>query len=659
MQYTCFNCEEIVEVPDVAMSLGNTQKCPQCATFLNLDIYKKCPGCGNYYISTFKECPECDYLNRSKLSQIEPRYLYVENEFDYITALSYLNDLNIIGLDTELNGLDVFDNDLLLVQLGNEDIVFIFDFDWHEKLKTEPLWKDPEKTFLIQNAKFDLKVLKHKLGIEIANIFDTMLAERILTCGLYRRNRLDQIAEKYLDIKMDKTLWEEIGCLDKENLHKEISSRVKEYSALDVQVLPTIHKRQCWELRKEKLMKIAQLEFEVCKVIAETELNGMYVDVEMWQKAADKCKNTRDQAKQKINKYLREKGITPGIFSSTEFNFNSIQQLKTIFSRLGINLESTEDSELAKLNHPLAELIREYRKSEKLLSAFGVRFLNLVRKDNSRVYPSFHQIGADTGRFSCCNPNLQQIPSSDDYRGCFRAPPGKKIVTCDYSQQELRMLASFTRDPKLIDTYKSGIDFHTATASLMFDIPKEKVEKDYHRYIAKRINFGLMYGRGAASLGAEIGVSTEEAESLIQKYFSQFGHVRDWLDKAAKFACTKGYTRTLLGRKRYYKLPPKKDREYNKEIQSIARQGKNTPLQGGAVDMMKLALVSINRKLKEKKIEAPIINIVHDEISVECDENDAKRVLKIIKKCMEEAGEKIVKHVPVVAEGCVSDFWTH
>ncbi|PIY17678.1 DNA polymerase I [Candidatus Dojkabacteria bacterium CG_4_10_14_3_um_filter_Dojkabacteria_WS6_41_9] len=261
----------------------------------------------------------------------------------------------------------------------------------------------------------------------------------------------------------------------------------------------------------------------------------------------------------------------------------------------------------------------------------------MIRHETSRVHPSFQQIGADTGRFSCNKPNLQQIPVNEAYRKCFCAPQGRKIIACDYSQQELRILASLSGDPKFIKFYEDGVDLHTATASMMFNIPMEQVEKDKHRKIAKTINFGLAYGQGAKNLGETIGVDEQEATRMIDKYFAQFTYIRDWLEQAAVNAQRNGYLKTLLNRKRFYEIPEKWDRDYRRIMSSIGRKGKNTPIQGIGVDMIKMALVKIHQRLQEQKLDAFLINVVHDEIVVEASERDAVKVGKIVKEAMEEA----------------------
>ncbi len=654
MQYNCFNCEEIIEL-DIYIESIDSLTCPECSTYLYLEVYKQCSNCSYFYLNNYLVCPYC--MKDENITIPELNYLYVKTLQDYQKAVEYIESADILGLDTEGNGLDPFTLEMFLIQIGDEEKVFIFDFDWHKRLSEEIFWK--EKLFIIHNAKFDCKALKHILNIDIKYFFDTYLAERVLTCGFERRNSLKEVVEKYLDIKMDKEIRDDFLKLHKDNFKNNVSKELLEYSARDVQYLPIIYRQQKWELENQNLSKIAQLEFNVCKVIVDMELTGIYVEVEAWKKIIESCDTKKGEIESSIHSLLLDQGFQDGLFSEFKFNLNSTKDLKMIFGKFGIHLNSTGDADLAQIDHPLASLMREYRKYEKQLSSFGQSFLDLVRKETSRVHPSFNQIGADTGRFSCNNPNLQQIPADEVYRKCFTAPSGRKIIACDYSQQELRLLASLSGDPKFIKFYEDGVDLHTATASMMFNIPLEKVEKETHRKIAKTINFGLAYGQGARKLGLTIGVSQDEAEKMIDKYFSQFTFIGDWLNQAALDAQQKGYSTTLMGRKRFYKIPDQSSLDYKQQMAAIGRQGKNSPIQGSGVDMVKLAMCFIHKRLKESRLDAYLINAVHDELIVESSEKDAEAASLIVKDCMVEAGQLMAPNVPILAEEGIGDYWKH
>ena len=264
-------------------------------------------------------------------------------------------------------------------------------------------------------------------------------------------------------------------------------------------------------------------------------------------------------------------------------------------------------------------------------------------------------MGADTGRFSCTNPNIQQIPATSDFRSCFIAAPGYKLITCDYSQAELRILAQLSEDPAFVEAFQSGGDLHQLTASQMYQVPPDQVTKK-QRGAAKVINFGLAYGRGPAALGVQLEVSTEDAKGLIDQYFKAYSGIQRWLDRAGREAVRKGYSATMLGRKRYYPPLDRDDIEFNKKRSGIERQGKNSPIQGSNADMTKFALIGINEALQD--YDARIVNTVHDEIVVEAREDQAEVVCKIVEQEMVKAGERIINLVPIVADAKIADYWS-
>jgi DNA polymerase-1 len=225
---------------------------------------------------------------------------------------------------------------------------------------------------------------------------------------------------------------------------------------------------------------------------------------------------------------------------------------------------------------------------------------------------------------------------------------------CDYSQAELRILAELSEDPGFVSAFVSGGDLHAITASQMFNVPLDQVTKT-QRSAAKSINFGLAYGRGAGSLALQLGVSPDEARALIETYFKAYRGVQKWLDTAARQGVTKGYTTTLLGRKRYYDVPPSTDPDYRSKIASIERQAKNSPIQGGNADMTKIALVYLREALQG--LDARVVNTVHDEIVVEAAEAIAEEVKHIVEFQMIRAGQEILRHVPVVADAAIGDYW--
>jgi len=659
MVINCFNCDELIDIEEIVYEDENIV-CPNCFANQNIEIYKKCPNCKMMIIQTSVTCPNCEFnffKNVYKKERFRFNYKLISANDDYKEAVNYLNNLNYICIDTETNSLDPFTGDLLLIQLGNDKKIYIFPPLYHKKLSEEKFWFDRKHLYILHNAKFDYKFLKLKLNIELDNIFDTMIAERLLTCGLGRFNSLKFITKKYLNIQLDKEVRQGFTNMNKDNFNEKINNALLHYSADDVGVLQQIFKIQSNLLNNKRLNKIANIEFDFIKVLAEIELLGINFDFHLWGKLIKKVKIQNNLVKDQIIRIIEDK-YPKNMFGDISINLNSSQEILKLFKLFNIKSDTTSIKEISKINSKITQLLTEFKKNQKLISSFGDNFEKFINPITKRIHPDFNQIGADTGRLSCTNPNLQQIPALPEYRQCFIAPKGKKLVTGDYSQQELRILASLSKDKKFIQMYKQGVDLHSATASMMFKIPIEKVEKEKHRKIAKTINFGLAYGRGPASLALELDISVDEAKELIKKYFHQFPSIQRWLEKEAKSAVINKYSQTILGRKRFYNLS--NDQKHSDEILSaIMRKGKNTPIQGSASDMIKIALIRTFEQLKKSNIEARLVNTVHDEIVIESNEKDAEKSAKIMRDSMVYAGESLINCVPIIAEVNIGDYWWH
>lgn len=588
-----------------------------------------------------------------------PKYEYVTDPVRLGEVGNELRREKVISVDTEADGLDPYLAHLLLVQIGTEEKAFIFKAD----LDFSPLkdvLENAETLKILQNGKFDWAILKAKKGIELKKIFDTMLAERILTMGLERENSLGAIAEKRLGVTLDKDWesyeWDEVARTGR------VSEKHLRYGALDVLVLFPIFKKQFLKIKAENLLRVAELEFHLIPAVAEIELRGLRIDVKKWRENINQLSRKRDEIARQIQLELRPfyKIQQVDMFGEAAqvLNINSPLQILEAFRKLGIDLPSTGEAILSRTNHPLARLLLQYRECEKLISAFGENLLEKVHPQTKRIHPDYMQIGADTGRFACSNPNLQQIPQDSAFRSCFLAGEGYKFVVSDYSQIELRIMAELSRDKEFMSAYLKGEDLHTKTAAQMYGVPPEKVDKKM-RFNAKSINFGLMYGRGANSLAAQLGVGTEEAQTLLEKYFKTYGGVRDWLTTVAREAVQRGYSLTLLGRKRWYQIPDRSDPNLRRLMANIERQAKNTPIQGSSADMTKLALVGIYDKIKKEKLDAYLIHTVHDEVVVEARTEIAEKVRELVRTEMVRSGESLLKKVPVEVDAKISDVWEH
>jgi DNA polymerase I len=565
----------------------------------------------------------------------------------------------VLGLDTETTGLDPHTSELLLLQVSTLDKVYIVDCRRVVPLALKGLLENPRILKVAQNAKFEYSMLRQQAGITLACIYDTMLAERLLTAGVSREISLKAIAEKYVGAVLDKTVRESFYKLAG-NGDAYLAPEQLHYAARDAFIMVPIKNKQAPLLKKQGLEQVAQIEFQCIAAVGDMELAGVQIDEERWRKIIADVAVQREVAAAELAELLQPASMQATMFGVSSINLNSNQQLVEALSRLGVDVPDTMEATLVKYDHPAVKKLLEYRGHEKTLSAFGENVLGLINTRTGRIHPDFNQYGADTGRFSCTKPNVQQIPATSDFRKCFVATEGYKLITCDYSQCELRILAELSGDPGFVKAFQSGEDLHTLTASQMFGVAVADVQKP-QRNAAKAINFGLAYGMGPGGLAPRLGVSLDEAKELIARYFKAYPLIQKWLDKAARDAVRTGYSATTLGRKRYYNLPPEElkrsnEDEYRKQIASIERQGKNSPIQGSNADMTKLALIYLRNTLKNW--DARTVNTVHDEIVVEAREDQAEEVQHLVEEAMVRAGQVILKEVPIVAEAAVADYWS-
>jgi len=275
----------------------------------------------------------------------------------------------------------------------------------------------------------------------------------------------------------------------------------------------------------------------------------------------------------------------------------------------------------------------------------------LINPTTHRLHADFRQIGAPTGRFSCTNPNIQQVPHAVEYRRCFSGhPKGRKLVIADYSQIELRILAEFSGDQGFIEAFNSGADLHRVTAAQVFNVAVDQVSKE-QRDFAKRLNFGVVYGIGAQRFSIMTGVGVPEAENVLRKYFSTYRGLDNYLREAANRAVREKQSRTASGRLVRFRF----DEQDRQQISMTQRNGKNTPIQGTSADILKRALRLLEDDLRGTS--AKIVNIIHDEIVVEVDAGEAQDIALRVERVMCAAGQEYVRAVPVKVETEIADEW--
>ncbi len=604
-----------------------------------------------------------------KFDPDNPNFEYIKTPEALNKALEALEKETVIGIDVEATGLDPYTSKLLLVQIGKEDISYIFDarkLDLKEYPRFKELIESSKRIKLLHNAKFDYKFLKVQTGSSLTNVYDTMLAGAVLTAGLVGKNpSLKELTTQYCNFDMDKgirkTFQDHIGPITQAQL---------KYSGLDTLALFPIFTQQLHELKKENLVKVAKLEFSSTLVVAEMELRGIFIDIERWENVIEDLEDKRSKHAEKFQDLIRPyySRRSHDLFGNSvdAMNINSqVQLMELLNDKIGLNLPNTNEGILKTVDHPVVNTLRDYRKYEKLISAFGQALLDKVNPVTGRLHPDFNQMGTATGRFSCKDPNLQQIPRNSKeapFRELFKPAPGYKLVTADYSSFEMRILADLSGDEKMIKALKEGLDIHSYTASLMFDVPYSEDFREDHpdlRQIAKPIGFGLMYGMSPMGLAAQLGVSVDKGEEYMELYFKSYPSVRDFLNNLSENAVKRGWSTTPLGRKRWYKRPDPTDPDYRRRMSGIKRQAKNHPIQGTNADAIKFAFVFIQKRIQEEGLDGGITHTVHDEIVCEVREDQAEEWAEIQSAEMVRAAELFIKKVPIKSEPFIGDVWEH
>lgn len=569
---------------------------------------------------------------------------------DQLTAIGQLlAGQRAIGVDTETTHLDPLVARVRLLQLSTPEKVYLLDLFQIPPSALAPITaileaERPVK--VLHNAKFDAKMLRHHFGIELTALFDTMLASQLISAGdPNQRHGLSDLALKYLGQRMEKTV-------RASQWSGPLSQAMLEYAAQDAAVLLPLRHRLIEEIKERQLIEVAKLEFDCVLPTAAMELAGIYLDRACWEALVKELEARHMRLETEVKMELATAVPSVDLFGQADINLNSPEQVQQALVRLGVPIKSTRELELEPFvhTHPIISKLLDYRHLQKLLSTYGRGLLDHLHPVTGRLHADFRQIGTPTGRFSCSEPNVQQIPNLPEIRCCFKAPPGRKLVVADYSQIELCILAEFSQDPKMLEAFLNGLDLHRSTASLMFRVPLEEVTKE-QRAMAKSINYGLLYGMGAAGLAARIETTVAEAERLMARYFEVYQGVARWLRAAADTAVSVGHSRTHWGRLWKFHFDPN-DRE---QVATVQRLGKNAPIQGTQADILKRAMRLVYDALKGH--DAKIVNSIHDEIVVEADETIAEEVADIVRERMRAAAQECIRTLPVEVEVTVAEAW--
>jgi DNA polymerase I-like protein with 3'-5' exonuclease and polymerase domains len=505
----------------------------------------------------------------------------------------------------------------------------------------------PQPVKVFHNAKFDVKMLLHHFDLEVRGLFDTLLASQLIGAGRREGGHgLAAVSDRHLGEVVDKSL--QIS-----NWTGRLTDSQYQYAAKDAALMLPLHEKLSASLHELGLEDVATLEFECVLPLAAMELAGMALDADCWRQLVANLERAHSVLSDELKRELA--GGIPQLTLFGEppnINLDSPTQVMDALAHMGIKIEGTRSWQLQPLakEHPAIEKLLEYRSVQKLLSSYGLALLEHISPVTGRLHADFRQMGATGGRMSCSDPNLQQVPNTPEYRSCFRAPAGHKLVIADYSQIELRILADWSQDTALVKALMSGEDLHCVTASQMFGIALEAVSKD-QRSAAKQLNYGIMYGLGAQGLGARIGCSLEDAEVMLRKYFDAYSGVAAFLRDAADRAVTDRESRTRSGRLIYFSF----DANDRSQVGATQRLGKNAPIQGSSADIIKRALTLLYEALKP--IDARIVNCVHDEIVIEVAEAQADECAAILDREMIAAAREFIRSVPVTVDIAIGDAW--
>lgn len=514
--------------------------------------------------------------------------------------------------------------------------------------------EDPTVKKTAQNAKYDMLVFRN-FGIALNGLdFDTMIASYVLDPGR-RSHGLDLLALEFLDHKL--TSMEDLCGKGRDviPLNEVPVQCASDFSCEDADVTWQLRERFEPQLDALQLAPLfREVEMPLVQVLAEMEWNGITIDTEWFASLKTRFERERRRVEQEIYTEAGE-----------EFNINSNPRLREIlFDKLqlpilkktstGPSTDATVLQQLADDGHRLPVLLMEYRELSKLESTYIDALPAYVHPRTRRVHTSFSQTVAATGRLSSSEPNLQNIPIrrelGRDIRRGFVPQPGWVMMSADYSQIELRLLAHLSGDPAFVDAFRSGGDIHRQTASRIFDVPVDQVTKDM-RARAKTINFATIYGQGAHALSQQLKIAHAEAKEFIERYFERFHRVREYLDSMIEFARQHGYVQTIFNRRRY--IPELRDRNFN--IRAFGeRTAQNSPIQGSAADLIKIAMIKIHHALEARELETRMLLQVHDELVFEVPTNELDAARQLVQYEMEHA---TALAVPLVVDLGVGENW--
>ncbi len=627
-----------------------------------------------------EEKSEEDFLPTQSYNTINTKtinYHLISQGKDAKNLADKLKTTDLFVFDTETNSLNIFEASLVGVSFcikekeayfiainplkkseSSGDNLFTKSFDDRLSLEIfkkifKPIFESNKIKKVCQNGKFDIAILRTQ-GIEVNNFyFDTMIASYVLDPD--QKHGMDDLAQKYLHYKPI-ALSELIGIKkDPSKIFDVNINELSQYSAEDADITFQLYKILSKEIEQNNLSQLCyDVEFPLVQVLEDMERTGIRIDKANLNSLSKDLQILMDEYTRNIYNLAGE-----------NFNINSPQQLqKILYNKLKLNASkktktgfSTSASALEELKgqHQIIDLILDYRTVAKLKSTYTDSLPKLINPRTNKIHTSFNQTGTSTGRLSSNDPNLQNIPIRTDLGKEIRKAfiPSNKdyvILSADYSQIELRILASVSNDENLIAAFKRGEDIHRTTASLVFKVKPEEVNADMRRK-AKEVNFGILYGIGPYGLKIRLGINQAEAKNIIDNYFNTFNKVKSYIDSSKQLAKEKGYAETLLGRRRFLK----NINSSNSAVRQFEeRAAINMPIQGTAADMIKIAMNKIFSELTKRKLKTKMVLQVHDELLFDTHKDEVDEIKSLVKKIMENA---LPLNVPILVDVGIGDNW--
>lgn len=624
-------------------------------------------------------------------------YKHIKEDKDFydLAILLSENKPSAVFCDLETTGLDERIDKILLFQIKACGEIFIFDFlnlnNEHLKYLVNLLQKE-KVISVFHNTKFDLKFLFHNTGIWMQNCFDTMNCEVLLNAGVGKSfYSLKDLALKYCDIEIEK----ESRDLFHTTEITDFTEQLLNYSAMDVEVLEGIYEQQLLLIKEAREQKVLELEMNLLPVVAKMEYDGVILDKDSWlaleaiqikkveeytpiimngfvdsfevENYADAYELAKKLAipvkTKKLEAELRLLTTTDVIkeWTRQHLNLNSSKQLQASLGLLGMHVTSVDKKKVLKKldKHPVVDAMMSKSEAQKMVSTYGSNVIALIHSLTGRLHTDYLNMGAETGRFSSRNPNLQNMPTLDGYRESFFATEGWDWLSLDYSQQEFREAGALSGERKIIDAYLAGADMHAATAAVVLGINIKDVTPKERKY-GKTINFAILYGTTEWGLKKNLNISIQEAKEIIRKFYDGYPTLAAFKASAEDMIMKLGYSTTILGRRKYISPKPlyMNGNEYMMWESKQKREGFNHIIQGGGVDITKIAMVNIynNNPFRDKfRMLIP----VHDEINSEAHKSISRDAVEFVREEMLKAEQPFLGEIPAKVDHHIESHWVH